>query len=80
MVIGGLLALERIDATAATILHSDSVGQLLSLYRYGLVFVGVLPLLLGLAIAIVPLQVGADRIAFPRAAAPRSGAGCSARA
>ena len=32
--------------------------QLLSLYRYGLVFLGVLPLLLGLAIAIVPLQVG----------------------
>ena len=43
--------------------------QLLSLYRYGLVFIGVLPLLLGLAIAIVPLQVGAYRIAFGRAAA-----------
>ena len=47
----------------------DAVVQLLSLYRYGLVFLGVLPLLLGLAIAIVPLQVGAYRIAFPRAAA-----------
>jgi heme/copper-type cytochrome/quinol oxidase subunit 1 len=69
LVVGGLLALERIDATAAQILNLDSVLQLLSLYRFGLVFAGVLPLLLGLAIAVVPLQVGAYRIAFPRAAA-----------
>ena len=69
LVIGGLLALERVDVTPGQIIHSDAVGQMLSLYRYGLVFAGVLPLLLGLAIAIVPLQVGAYRIAFPRAAA-----------
>lgn len=67
--VGGLLALERIDATATQILNLDSVVQLLSLYRFGIVFAGVLPLLLGLSIAIVPLQVGAYRIAFPRAAA-----------
>ena len=35
----------------------------------GLVLAGVLPLLLGLAIAIVPLQVGSPSISFPRAAA-----------
>ena len=69
LVIGGLLALERVDVTPGQIIHSDAVAQMLSLYRYGLVFAGVLPLLLGLAIAIVPLQVGAYRIAFPRAAA-----------
>ncbi|MCZ7628102.1 MAG: cbb3-type cytochrome c oxidase subunit I [Microthrixaceae bacterium] len=34
-----------------------------------LVFLGVLPALLGLAIVIVPLQVGSPSIAFPRAAA-----------
>jgi heme/copper-type cytochrome/quinol oxidase subunit 1 len=69
VVIGGLLAIERIDASSAQLLELDSVLQLLSLYRVGLVFLGVLPLLLGLAIAVVPLQVGAYRIAFPRAAA-----------
>jgi heme/copper-type cytochrome/quinol oxidase subunit 1 len=69
LVVGGLLALERIDAGSAQILDLDAVQQMLSLYRYGLVFVGILPLLLGVAIAIVPLQVGAQRIAFPRAAA-----------
>lgn len=69
LVVGGLLAVERVDASSAQLLRLSSVLQLLSLYRYGLVFVGVLPLLLGLAIAIVPLQVGAHRIAFPRAVA-----------
>lgn len=34
-----------------------------------LVFLGVIPLLLGLATTIVPLQVGSPTIAFPRAAA-----------
>lgn len=34
-----------------------------------LVFLGVLPALIGLAIVIVPLQVGSPSIAFPRAAA-----------
>jgi cytochrome o ubiquinol oxidase subunit 1 len=69
LVVGGLLALERVDPSGAQILKLDAVAQLLSLYRYGLVFLGVLPLLLGLAIAVVPLQIGAYRIAFPRAVA-----------
>src|SRR5262245_47419986 len=69
LVIGGLLALERVDPSGAQILKLNAVAQLLSLYRYGLVFLGVLPLLLGLAIAVVPLQIGAYRIAFPRAVA-----------
>ena len=69
LVVGALLAVERVDSAGTQIVELDAVVQLLSLYRYGLVFVGVLPLLLGLAIAIVPLQVGAYRIAFGRAAA-----------
>jgi heme/copper-type cytochrome/quinol oxidase subunit 1 len=69
LVVGALLAVERVDSAGTQLVELDAVVQLLSLYRYGLVFVGVLPLLLGLAIAIVPLQVGAYRIAFGRAAA-----------
>src|SRR5690349_3576283 len=40
LVIGGLLALERIDVPSGQIVHSDAAGQLLSLYRYGLIFAG----------------------------------------
>lgn len=67
-VVGGLLSLERLDS-ATVVLPEDSVGQMLSLYRIGFPFLVVVPLLLGLAIAVVPLQVGAQGIAFPRAAA-----------
>ena len=35
--------------------------------QVGLVFVGVVPLILGLAIYVVPMQVGSPAIAFPRA-------------
>ncbi len=69
LVIGGLLAFERIDPTHTNLLGNSSTDQLFSLYQYGLVFLVVAPLMLGLAIAIVPLQVGARAIAFPRAAA-----------
>ncbi len=69
LVIGGLLALERIDLDGYDILDSGAVGQLIYLYGFGLAFGAVVPLLLGLACAVVPLQVGAANIAFPRAAA-----------
>ncbi len=69
LVIGGLRGAERIDASGASILRLDSVAQLFSLYQFGLAFLVVVPLLLGLAIAVVPLQLGARSIAFPRAAA-----------
>ena len=51
------------------LLHADAIGQLFSLYRFAFAFMVVAPLLLGVAIAVVPLQVGAPGIAFPRAAA-----------
>jgi heme/copper-type cytochrome/quinol oxidase subunit 1 len=69
LVIGAVLGLERIDGGGVQLLELDAIAQLYSLYGYGLVFGAVLPLLLGLAIGIVPLQVGARTIAFPRAAA-----------
>lgn len=67
--VGAVLGLERIDGGGVQILELDAVAQLSSLYGYALAFGAVLPLLLGLAIGVVPLQVGARTVAFPRAAA-----------
>ena len=68
-VVGALLSLERVDDASRVLLRASAVPKLFSLYHYSLAFLVVLPLLLGLAIAVVPLQVGAQGIAFPRAAA-----------
>ena len=67
LVVGVLLMAERID-TGSTFLPSDTVAQLTSFLWMGLVFLVVVPLLLGVAIAVVPLQVGGP-MAYPRAAA-----------
>jgi hypothetical protein len=40
-------------------LDLDAIPQLFAFYRIGLTFVVLVPLLLGIAIAIVPLQLGA---------------------
>jgi heme/copper-type cytochrome/quinol oxidase subunit 1 len=69
LVVAALLAFERVDDGSFDILHADAVAQLYSLYFLGGVFCVVAPLFIGLATAIVPLQVGARTIAFPRAAA-----------
>jgi heme/copper-type cytochrome/quinol oxidase subunit 1 len=66
--VAALLGAERIDATD-TMIDVDAVGQLFSLYRIVLTFGVVVPLMLGLAISIVPLQLGARSLAFPRLAA-----------
>ena len=67
--VGALLSLERVDESSKVVLQADSIVQLFSLYRYALIYLVSLPLLLGVAIAVVPLQVGARGISFPRAAA-----------
>lgn len=64
-----VLAFEQSDQTGLDIFETGSYFQALSLTSQGLVFLGVLPLLLGLAILVTPLQVGSRTIAFPRAAA-----------
>ncbi len=60
-----LIAIERVDGGAAAF-DTDSWAQLLGSQRVGLVFGTALPLAAGLAVAIVPLQLGARAIAFPR--------------
>lgn len=65
--LGGI---DRIDGTFGnTILDGETVDQVLSFSLLSATLLFLMPALLGLAIAIVPLQVGARAIAFPRAAA-----------
>ncbi|MEY2973869.1 MAG: hypothetical protein RIR49_289 [Actinomycetota bacterium] len=66
-VIGVLLGLERTD-DSANILPGGSLLQLFQLHRVGLVFLVAIPLTLGVAIAVVPMQIGARSLAFARLA------------
>ena len=68
-VVAILVGFERIDLAGFEVLDSDVVRQLFTLQSIAAVFLGVLPLLIGLATAVVPLQVGASTVAFPRASA-----------
>jgi heme/copper-type cytochrome/quinol oxidase subunit 1 len=61
-----LLGIERADTSS--LLDSGALLQLFQAQRVGLVFAGIIPLTLGLSIAVVPLQLGARQIAFPRLA------------
>lgn len=65
-VLGLVLGLERADEAA--LLDADALLQTFQLYRMGIVFGGVAPLALGLAVAVAPMQLGARSIAFPRLA------------
>lgn len=69
--VAGLLAgIDRIDGELGnTILASDTAPQVLSFHRGSVPLLFTIPALLGLAMVVVPLQVGARAIAFPRAAA-----------
>ena len=62
-----LLGLERAD-DAGTMLDADALLQIFQVYRVGLVFGALIPIALGLSIAVAPLQLGARSIAFPRLA------------
>jgi cytochrome o ubiquinol oxidase subunit 1 len=68
IVVAALLGIERVDAEAS-MLDVNSIPQLFAMYRIGLTFVVLVPLLLGVAIAVVPLQLGARSLTFPRLAA-----------
>lgn len=69
VVVGVLVGFERVTLDEFEVVGSGNVLQLLSLHQVGLALLVVVPLFLGLATAVVPLQVGAASIAFPRAAA-----------
>ena len=63
-----LLGIERISPSREW-LPVGSLTQLFSLQRFGLTYLVLLPLVVGVGTAIVPLQVGARSLAFPRLAA-----------
>jgi heme/copper-type cytochrome/quinol oxidase subunit 1 len=65
VVVNVLVGIERLDGTDA-VLDVEIIPQLLDAQRVGLVFAVLLPLAMGIAVAFVPLQVGARSIAFPR--------------
>jgi heme/copper-type cytochrome/quinol oxidase subunit 1 len=66
--LGVILGIERVDGDA-TLLDVDDLSQLFAAYRVGLVQAALLPLLLGIGVLVVPLQLGARALAFPRVAA-----------
>ncbi|MGE0877237.1 MAG: cbb3-type cytochrome c oxidase subunit I [Acidimicrobiia bacterium] len=66
---GVLAGIERIDPTGASLFDRTTDGdQAAHLFVFAVPFLAVIPLLLGLAVYAVPLQVGARTLAFPRAA------------
>jgi cytochrome c oxidase subunit 1 len=67
---GILVGFERSDQGGIEVLGSvDTYFQSWVLWKIGLVVAAVVPLFVGLAMVVVPLQVGSPAIAFPRAAA-----------
>ncbi len=65
-----LVRVERIDTDGVQLFSNASAyEQWFTLHRVSLVFLFVVPMLIGIANVVVPLQIGAPSLAFPRAAA-----------
>ncbi len=65
-----LVRIERVDTDSVALFSNRfAFEQWFSLHRVSLVFLFVVPLLIGIAMVIVPLQIGSPSLAFPRAAA-----------
>lgn len=70
LVAGGVVALvmrAQLATPDADIVGRNTYRQLFTMHGVTMVFLFLLPVWLGLATAIVPLQLGATRMAFPRA-------------
>jgi cytochrome o ubiquinol oxidase subunit 1 len=67
-ILGAVIGFERTSPASFDIVDGGAAVQLTAALRYGLVFGMLAPVFVGLAILIVPLQVGARSIAFPRLA------------
>ena len=69
-VLGVLLSFARTDAATPADMFGglNSYFRLWTLYRVSFVLLVVMPLLMGIALAVVPSQIGASNVAFPRAA------------
>lgn len=69
LVLAVLVAFERIDAEGYQLLDDAAASQVLAAARLLLTYGGVVPMVIGLVVAIVPLQLGARSIALARTAA-----------
>ena len=69
LVLAALVAFEGADASSFQLLDENTYFQVSTLSVLGMVLLGAMPALLGVAIYVVPLQIGASSIAFPRLAA-----------
>lgn len=69
LILGEGFAVEGVKPETLSVFGSDAVFQLFTLTRVGTIFLLGLPFVIGVAMVVVPLQVGARTIAFPRAAA-----------
>lgn len=65
-VVAAVLGLER--AGDGALIDAGAHLQMIQVYRVGLIVGGLLPLAVGVALAVAPLQVGARQVAFPRVA------------
>lgn len=66
--VSALLSYERFDIDVQAV-DINSLTQLFSLSRFGLLYLVLLPALIGVSIAVAPLQVGSRSLTFPRLAA-----------
>lgn len=68
-VLGGAFSVEWIRPETRDVFGGNNIFQAFTLLRVSMVFLLAMPLIIGVAMVVVPLQVGARAIAFPRAAA-----------
>lgn len=68
LVLAVLVAIERIDADGFQILGTNTASQVLAAARILLTFGGVVPLVAGVVMSILPLQLGSRSMSFPRLA------------
>lgn len=68
-VVGAVVAIEGTQSGLDVFDDATSFTQAVRLYPEALVLLAALPLLIGIATTIVPLQVGSPEIAFPRGSA-----------
>lgn len=68
-VLGVILRLDTVNTRDHQLLSAERSLSLSTLQPTGAVLVGLIPLLLGIAMVVVPLQIGSRSLALPRAAA-----------
>src|SRR6516165_7603099 len=68
-VLGLIVNYDQVSPGSHKLLNSGNAFGYTTSHVVGVVFAGLIPLFLGVALVVVPLQIGSRAIAFPRAAA-----------